>query len=1001
MANINEILARAAALRDETALNSISPKRAGGIMYDTLMALNELWLQQGAALVISKIYASVDAMEADTNPVSDISGKPLRPGQIVVIASEDEDNGSVYRYNGTDSPSWSLVGNIGNLEPVDSLDSDSTQLPLAAHQGKVLDDKISQLGQEKEIILNKTFDSSGNLVSSDTKSVSPYIEMPASLNVRVSPGASAASVYCVYNSDKEYLAQQSIAAGSGTAVNWSSVQPTAKYIRVAFNTNDSDGFVRDNTGGTLGEYLWKPFISWSKAIFDEKERAESAEAAINDSIEHLSGNIETNFYSNAELIHGFIKESYTNVNTRATTKSLLQAPFSLTIDSNYVLYQWYRYTLDGTYLNDTMPVSVTEVTDTNYLYRPVFCSKTSYSTPIPDSDLPNIIASFDCQYETLKKNVFDNIPIFNHKFVNQEIEAFKTVDLGIEVGGINWADGQNNNNLNFGRLAFNIDNTRPLEITINSDHMYFYTGFVYASDTSTEKIGAWDIMKKTALIEKNGYIRVTVKRDDGANLTSEDLASTITVRPYPYSDIMDSTKAYERNRMNKLLVANANGVPTNRLYYGADYKRMNVLFFTDCHLFSYPTAVNKQNVIDIVDYANRSEIPISAIVCGGDVISFNSGDASAETKKFYMAQLEEFFAIAKQSNVPFIFTKGNHDLVDTYPATVLDDDDWGDLWLDYAEEKFGIVRQTKANGKKSTWHYYDDTTSKVRFISLDCYDLDKSITDGDGKVLYWGGTSEYFSNEQFNWVINTALNFDDKDEKDWGVIVTFHNYEDKVWGTGIAPLYENALDKMSKIFNAFNTQSTYSNTYSFQYSSFDLNFSADFTRYASLEKKPYFITCLIGHTHYDTYLTSDNIVKIKSENTACYHASTCDSRVARIPGTNSQNCFDVVNVDTVTQKIRAFRYGAGLNCFCEGGDRFLPDGLDYKTCYVGFSKGPSSHRPIGIHDSGNGNYVGQLRPIEDVGFAYYDTDLSKNIYASEINSNSGVVTWKDALGNTL
>ena len=154
MANINEILARAAALRDETALNSISPERAGSIMYDTLIALNELWLQQGAALVISKIYASVDAMEADTAPVSDLSGKPLRPGQIVVIASSDSDNGSVYRYNGTDSPSWSLVGEIGNLDPVDNLESDSTSLPLAAHQGKVLDGKISQLGQESEIKVN-------------------------------------------------------------------------------------------------------------------------------------------------------------------------------------------------------------------------------------------------------------------------------------------------------------------------------------------------------------------------------------------------------------------------------------------------------------------------------------------------------------------------------------------------------------------------------------------------------------------------------------------------------------------------------------------------------------------------------------------------------------------------------------------------------------------------------------------------------------------------------
>ena len=155
MVNINEVLLRAVALMQETALNSISPDRVGGIMRDTLLALNDLWLQQGSALVISKIYASVAAMEADTAPVSDLTGKPLKPGQIVVIASSDSDNGSVYRYNGTDAPSWSLVGAIGNLTPVDSLDSDSTTLPLAAHQGKVLDGKISQLGQRTLFNINE------------------------------------------------------------------------------------------------------------------------------------------------------------------------------------------------------------------------------------------------------------------------------------------------------------------------------------------------------------------------------------------------------------------------------------------------------------------------------------------------------------------------------------------------------------------------------------------------------------------------------------------------------------------------------------------------------------------------------------------------------------------------------------------------------------------------------------------------------------------------------
>lgn len=145
MASIAELLARAAALRDETALNSISPERAGGIMYDTLVAMNELWLQQGAALVISKIYASVEAMEADTAPVSDLTGQALRPGQIVVIASSDEDNGSVYRYDGTADPSWSAVGNIGAVPVVDDLTSDSSILALAARQGKVLDEKLGTL----------------------------------------------------------------------------------------------------------------------------------------------------------------------------------------------------------------------------------------------------------------------------------------------------------------------------------------------------------------------------------------------------------------------------------------------------------------------------------------------------------------------------------------------------------------------------------------------------------------------------------------------------------------------------------------------------------------------------------------------------------------------------------------------------------------------------------------------------------------------------------------
>ena len=285
MANINEILARAAALRDETALNSISPERAGGIMYDTLMALNELWLQQGAALVISKIYASVDAMEADTAPVSDISGKPLRSGQIVVIASEDEDNGSVYRYNGTDSPSWSLVGNIGNLEPVDSLDSDSTQLPLAAHQGKVLDDKVSQLGQEltqvipkkagvnlldtasPNIIPGKYLNSSG-VVSGGTAAyaISDYIPVIAGGTYTLSnlnggyPGGSGYVAF--YNESKEIV-------GSPVNTTTFTIPVGASFLRCSLNSNYTTS-VMLNAGANRAVYeAYNPVEGYLAKVFSE------------------------------------------------------------------------------------------------------------------------------------------------------------------------------------------------------------------------------------------------------------------------------------------------------------------------------------------------------------------------------------------------------------------------------------------------------------------------------------------------------------------------------------------------------------------------------------------------------------------------------------------------------------------------------------------------------------------------------------------------------------
>lgn len=147
MATLQEILARAQALREETALGSISPERAGSIMYDTLQQINQMQLE-GGSLVISKIYASVSAMEADDAPVSDLTGQALRQGQLVVIVPSDtssSDLGSVYRYNGTTggASSWSSTGKIGGYP----MDQTPTQGSTRAVTSGGVYEQITQLGQ--------------------------------------------------------------------------------------------------------------------------------------------------------------------------------------------------------------------------------------------------------------------------------------------------------------------------------------------------------------------------------------------------------------------------------------------------------------------------------------------------------------------------------------------------------------------------------------------------------------------------------------------------------------------------------------------------------------------------------------------------------------------------------------------------------------------------------------------------------------------------------------
>lgn len=168
--NIYDLISRAQKLRKETQLDSVSPDRVGGLHEDTLKYINEFQLLASSPS-LHKIYASVSAMQSDKSPKSDLTGKPLKPGQLVVIVPANQTDataGDVYRYDGPsgNTSAWTFVAKIGAVPADAELSATSTNPP----QNKVVTEKLTELESETDgsLLLNlnvaaeKTFTTTGS-----------------------------------------------------------------------------------------------------------------------------------------------------------------------------------------------------------------------------------------------------------------------------------------------------------------------------------------------------------------------------------------------------------------------------------------------------------------------------------------------------------------------------------------------------------------------------------------------------------------------------------------------------------------------------------------------------------------------------------------------------------------------------------------------------------------------------------------------------------------------
>lgn len=117
---IKELQDRAVALSDKYQVGSVTPKDIGDLFNDFMTYVYTLQ-QNLSSLGIRKIYPSYRDMVNDVEPTA--NGIKLKFGQLVAIASEDEDAGKIYSYAGDQSLEvgglqWVYVGKVAQLTAI-------------------------------------------------------------------------------------------------------------------------------------------------------------------------------------------------------------------------------------------------------------------------------------------------------------------------------------------------------------------------------------------------------------------------------------------------------------------------------------------------------------------------------------------------------------------------------------------------------------------------------------------------------------------------------------------------------------------------------------------------------------------------------------------------------------------------------------------------------------------------------------------------------------------
>ena len=335
----------------------------------------------------------------------------------------------------------------------------------------------------------------------------------------------------------------------------------------------------------------------------------------------------------------------------------------------------------------------------------------------------------------------------------------------------------------------------------------------------------------------------------------------------------------------------------------------SMLISTDLHIntqgkvFAAPTL----NVVERI----RKNITPNAVVNLGDSVALGLADSSRayyslNDLKQPMGEVDNLFLVV-----------GNHDYNNISELSVNRQPKESIIPKKAIYNLMGKFHEDDCvwGSREGMYYYKDFEDAKIRMVFLNTLDKPEEWVTVDG-VEYekYPWLPNIVSSEQVDWLIDYALNFKDKNDRDeWAVIICSHvtpapNVPGNSASIGALQNENPQGVVISKVTEAFVSGTSKALSYiDNQYGgSATLNRNADFTSQGAMKLIGWFA----GHNHHDYKVTINGVTYIT---TLCgYYSSGVDENyISMQKDTYSEVAVDLLMVDKASRKAIIKRYGAG------------------------------------------------------------------------------------------